>query len=80
MQKNEIYSLLNEKDTTTVKRLLKEQAPRQWRRYVIAFICMAIVAATTAFSAWLIKDIVNKIFLDRDMSALWWIGAMLDFR
>ena len=77
VQKNEIYSLLHETDTTTVKRLLKEQAPSQWRRYVIAFICMAIVAATTAFSAWLIKDIVNKIFLDRDMSALWWIVALI---
>jgi ATP-binding cassette, subfamily B, bacterial MsbA len=69
--------LMHETDISTVKRLLKEQAPRQWRHYLTAFICMALVAATTAFSAWLIKDIVNKIFIERDMSALWWIVALI---
>jgi ATP-binding cassette subfamily B protein len=66
-----------ESDYAALRRLVTDQGIRQWRRYVAAFICMAVVASTTALSAWLIKDIVNQIFVERKLSALWAIVAAI---
>ncbi len=33
--------------------------------YVFAIVCLLMVAATTAFSAWIMGDVVNEIFAKR---------------
>ncbi len=36
--------------------------------FVLAMGCMLVVSATTAMSAWIISDVVNRLFISRDMS------------
>ncbi|MCR4378570.1 MAG: ABC transporter transmembrane domain-containing protein [Rhodospirillales bacterium] len=42
---------------------------------VLAVVFMAIMAGATALSAWLMKPVVNEIFIARDRQMLWLIGA-----
>ncbi|WP_319532949.1 ABC transporter ATP-binding protein [uncultured Cohaesibacter sp.] len=49
-----------------IYRLLAENFHLYARRYAVAFFFMAIVAATTALSAWIMRDIVNEIFISKD--------------
>ena len=59
------------------RRLLADQGRRHWRTYVLAAGCMAVVAVATSGSAWLMKDVIDKVFIDRDIAALWGIAALL---
>ena len=42
---------------------------------VLAVVFMAIMAGATALSAWLMKPVVNEIFIARNREMLWLIGA-----
>ena len=53
-------------DAPVLKRLLGENFRRFATRYAVAFALMGIVAAATAASAYLMKDLINKVFIDRD--------------
>lgn len=48
------------------KRLLAYTKP-YWRRIAAATICAIGVAALTTLSVWLIKEIVNKVIIDKDI-------------
>jgi len=54
-------------------RLLGEHGRTYAPRYAVAFLFMGFVAGTTSLSAWMMKDVVNKIFVDQDRAALFWI-------
>ncbi|MBF0248283.1 MAG: ABC transporter permease, partial [Alphaproteobacteria bacterium] len=43
--------------------------------FMLAVMFMALMATATALSAWLMKPVVNDIFINRDRTMLWWIGA-----
>ena len=62
-----------------ISRLLREQGSRHWRGYLFAFFCMAAMAASTASSAWIMKDVIDKVFIEKDMVALWQIASFLVF-
>ncbi|MFH1090192.1 MAG: lipid A export permease/ATP-binding protein MsbA [Pseudomonadota bacterium] len=51
------------------KRLLKLVKPHWWR-LLLAMVCMSLVAATTAGIAFLIKPLLDEVFLARDMTKL----------
>src|SRR5262245_52332144 len=53
-----------------IKRLLKEQARPQWKRYLVAGIFLLLSAAATAVGAYLVKDVINKAYVDRDLEGL----------
>jgi ATP-binding cassette subfamily B protein len=53
-------------DGPVLKRLFADNIRRFASRYLLAFVLMAIVAAATAASAWMMKDLINKVFIDRD--------------
>ncbi|MEO0762253.1 MAG: ABC transporter ATP-binding protein, partial [Pseudomonadota bacterium] len=55
-------------------RLLSENARAFWPGYAAAFTLMAIVAATTGLSAWIMRDVINQLFVDRDGEAIRWIA------
>lgn len=64
------------KDVNTLRvlwRLLSEHGREYAPRYAIAFMFMGVVAGCTSLSAWMMKDVVNKIFVDQDQAALIWI-------
>ena len=62
-----------------IGRLLSEQGPRHWRGYLFAFACMALMAGSTASSAWIMRDVIDKVFVDKNMNALWQIALFLVF-
>ena len=65
-QDNSTYAL--------VKRLLSESV-RPYAAWIgFALICMALVAGATALSAWLMKPVINDVFVARDKSFLLPIG------
>lgn len=56
---------------------------RLWREHIrkyvgilaLAVVFMVIMAGATAMTAWLMKPVVNEIFIARDREMLWFIGA-----
>ncbi len=48
-------------------------------RILLSLFFMALVAATTAMSAWLMDPVVNKVFVDKDVDMLWPIGVGVFF-
>ena len=62
-----------------ISRLLREQGSRHWRGYLFAFGCMAAMAASTASSAWIMRDVIDKVFIEKNMAALWQIASFLVF-
>jgi subfamily B ATP-binding cassette protein MsbA len=60
-----------------LRRLLSENARAYAGRYALAFAMMAIVAACTAASAWIMKDMINQVFLERDGRMVWVIAGFV---
>ncbi len=56
-----------------VLRLVQERWREYAWRYALALLLMAIASGATALSAWMMKDIVNDIFVRRDQSAITWL-------
>jgi ATP-binding cassette subfamily B protein len=50
--------------------VFNEYFHRFWRRYVVIFILIGIASGATAFTAWLVKDVVNIVFVDRNAELL----------
>lgn len=55
-----------ESSLAIIKRLFAENVRNHIPGYTVAFICMGFVAATTGASAWIMKDVVNRIFVNRE--------------
>ncbi|HXE23709.1 MAG TPA: ABC transporter ATP-binding protein [Roseiarcus sp.] len=73
-----VLSLLSSPANANLRRLLTDQGAKHWKGYAFAFAMMGLIALTTSLSAWIIGQIVNKIFVGRDLNAVWEItGAIL---
>ena len=59
-----------------IRRLLLEQGMRHWRRYAVAFILMAIAAGCTALIAYLIGNVVNEAYINRNMPGIYLLGGV----
>src|SRR5674476_1087541 len=59
-----------------VRRLLTEQGLVHWRKYAVAFSLMAVSAACTALSAYLIGDVMNQTYVHRNLSAVFVLGGI----
>ena len=70
-------SLLSSPANATLRRLLTDQGAKHWKGYAFAFAMMGLIALTTSLSAWIIGQIVNKIFVGRDLNAVWEITAAI---
>jgi ATP-binding cassette, subfamily B, bacterial MsbA len=68
---------LPREDLAVLKRLMFDKWRKYAPRYAVAFIFMFVVAGATALSAWLMKDVVNLIFVDRKPEALIWLPAVV---
>jgi len=58
-----------------LRRLARDFLRRQATPIVLALIAMVIVAAATAANAWLMKPLLDKIFVAREASLLWVVAA-----
>src|SRR5580693_235167 len=53
-----------------IRRLVMEQGAVYWRRYLTAFALMAVSAATTAGSAWLLGQVINQAYVDKNIRGI----------
>ena len=60
----------NESAWTLIRRLLTEQAFGQWKRYAMAFALMGLGAGCTALCAYLIGDVINAAYVDRNLAGI----------
>jgi subfamily B ATP-binding cassette protein MsbA len=62
-------------DTTLaiMQRLVRDRARDHAGGYALAFVFMGFVALATALSAWIMKDVINEIFVERNEAALTWV-------
>lgn len=61
-----------------VQRLIRDNLRHYWVHLVLALLCMAVVSATTALSAYLMEPVVNDVFIGENEDMLWWVsGAVL---
>ncbi|MBM3581443.1 MAG: ABC transporter permease, partial [Alphaproteobacteria bacterium] len=58
-----------------MRRLLRESVRPYAGTLALAVLCMALMASATALSAWLMKPVVNDVFIGRDPAMLWLIGG-----
>ncbi len=57
-----------------IRRLVREQGVAYWRRYLVAFLLMAVAAAATALSTYMLKDVVNAAYQDRNVNLIVWLS------
>src|SRR3977135_3280944 len=53
-----------------IRRLITEQGATYWRRYLLAFGLMAVSAATTAGSAYLLGEGINQAYVDKNVRGI----------
>jgi subfamily B ATP-binding cassette protein MsbA len=53
-----------------IRRLVMEQGVQYWRRYLLAFMFMGVSAATTAGSAYLLGEVINQAYVDKNVRGI----------
>jgi ATP-binding cassette, subfamily B, bacterial MsbA len=56
-----------------LKRLLRDRIRRYLGQYITAFLLLTVVAVTTSLTAWIMKDVINEIFVEQSRSAVVWL-------
>jgi len=59
-----------------IKRLLRDTGAFAWR-YALVLLLGAFTAGTAALNAWLIKDVINEVFLNHRIDLLFMITAVV---
>ncbi len=59
-----------------IRRLLTQQGLVHWRKYAVAFVMMAISAACTALSAYLIGDVINQTYINHNLTGVIVLGSI----
>jgi ATP-binding cassette subfamily B protein len=73
----QLRRLLGSGNLRLIARLLSDQGAKHWKGYAFATAMTVVVAATTTMSAWIMKDIVNEIFVAKKLAAVWIIGGAI---
>src|SRR6185295_1889271 len=50
-----------------IRRLVMEQGVVYWRRYLVAFALMGVAAAATAGSAYILGQVINQAYVDKNV-------------
>src|SRR4030088_3386743 len=53
-----------------IRRLITEQGAAYWRRYLLAFVLMGVSAAATAGSAYLLGEVINQAYVDKNVRGI----------
>jgi subfamily B ATP-binding cassette protein MsbA len=72
-----LSGILGEDTRAIIPRLVRTDGRRHAKKYAFAFLMMFLVAAATGLTAYLMKDVINKIFVDRNYMAVWLLGGTL---
>jgi ATP-binding cassette subfamily B protein len=60
-----------------IQRLVSEQGRAYWRPYLASFVLMAIAAAATALSTYLLKDVINAAYSERNLNTIFWLSIAI---
>jgi subfamily B ATP-binding cassette protein MsbA len=74
VSKNKTKLKLDHSTWRLVSRLVREGIKPYFGKLALAMLFMAITAAATAASAWLMDPVVNKVFVERRADLLWPVG------
>jgi ATP-binding cassette, subfamily B, bacterial MsbA len=64
-------------EMTLLKRLVGDNFRQQRTNYILAIICMVFVAASTGFSAYIMKSIVNEMMVSRNLDRVYIIALVI---
>jgi ATP-binding cassette subfamily B protein len=53
-----------------IRRLITEQGAAYWRRYLVAFLLMGVSAGATAGSAYILGQVINQAYVDRNVRGI----------
>jgi ABC-type multidrug transport system fused ATPase/permease subunit len=53
-----------------IRRLITEQGAAHWRRYLLAFMLMGVSAAATAGSAYILGQVINQAYVDKNVHGI----------
>jgi ATP-binding cassette, subfamily B, bacterial MsbA len=67
----------NSENIQLLRRLFRENFRKQSRNYLVAIAAMLVVAATTALSAWIMRDVVNELVVTRNLPRIYLIAAIV---
>jgi ATP-binding cassette, subfamily B, bacterial MsbA len=71
-------SILIKQDTwALIKRLVMENARDKWKNFAFAFALLTVVSAATGATAYMMKDVVNEIFVARRSEMIWVIAGAI---
>src|SRR5476649_798855 len=59
-----------------IRRLLADKGFVHWRKYAVAFTLMAISASCTALSAYLIGDVINQAYVNKNLTGIVILGGI----
>ncbi len=59
--------------TAVLKRIIAENGRDHVKGYIFAVLCLAVVALTTAFTAWIMETVVNEAFANQRADIVWLI-------
>ena len=60
-----------------IRRVLAENGRDFVPQYTIAAVCMLAIAGTTAFSAWIMRDIIDEVFYQQRWGLVGWISTAI---
>ena len=64
--------------TMVIRRIIRENGRDYIKTYIFAAICLALVAASTAFMAWIMEAVIDETFAKRNTDLIWVIcGSIL---
>ena len=72
-----LVQLANDGSLAVIKRLLRDTGRAFAPRYAVVLGLGALTAGTAALNAWLIKDVINEIFLNHRIDLLYMITAVV---
>jgi ATP-binding cassette, subfamily B, bacterial MsbA len=60
-----------------IRRLITEQGAAYWRRYLLAFVLMGVAAAATAGAAYVIGQVINQAYVDKNVPGIAILSAVM---
>ena len=70
-----ITGMVSSGNMKIIGRLLGDQGWAHWKGYSFAMAMSIVISAMTSAAAYVMKDVIDKIFVEKDAKYLWIIGA-----
>lgn len=70
-------TVTQDETSAILRRVISENWKHYYRRYILAFLMLAAVAGSTAYVAYIVKNITNDVFVRQDLSAATYIAISI---